>query len=102
MDCDIENKNSSAEVVFRGKVQGVFFRVNTRKFARANGVNGWVMNCSDGSVKALFEGERDTIQRTIAQCLNDQPYAKVSGHDVKWSKHTGKYGKFDIRHFGGC
>jgi len=102
MDRDIENRRTSAEVIFRGKVQGVFFRVNTRKFARANGVNGWVVNCYDGSVKALFEGGRESIKITIAQCLDDQPYAKVSGHDVKWGEHTGKFGKFDIRHFGGC
>ena len=102
MDSDIENRRTSAEVIFRGKIQGVFFRVNTRKFARANGVKGCVMNCPDGSVKAVFEGSVDNIQSTIDKCLNEQPYARVSGHDVKWGEHTGKYREFDIRHSGGC
>ncbi|MDP6155426.1 MAG: acylphosphatase [Candidatus Thermoplasmatota archaeon] len=96
------SKKARAEVRFQGKVQGVFFRINTRKFAIGNGVAGEVKNCPDGSVKAVFEGERKNIEMTIHQCLHRQPHAKVSNHDVYWSKYSGKYEDFKVRYGGGC
>lgn len=42
-------------VWIRGVVQGVFFRQSTRR--QAAGVTGWVRNCADGAVEAVFEGE---------------------------------------------
>jgi acylphosphatase len=48
-------------VVVHGRVQGVFFRETARRRARRAGVAGWVRNNEDGSVEALFEGERDDV-----------------------------------------
>ena len=39
-----------------GKVQGVFFRMETQRAAERFGVLGWVRNKRDGSVEAVFEG----------------------------------------------
>ena len=39
-----------------GKVQGVFFRQSTKVMADKLGVNGWVKNCEDETVEALFIG----------------------------------------------
>jgi len=91
-----------AEVKFRGRVQGVFFRANTKKFAKANGLTGRVMNCPDGTVKAVFEGNVKDIERTIYQCVHEQPYGRVSGHDVRWSEHGGKYRAFKVDYYGRC
>ena len=96
------NIKAKAEVRYYGRVQGVFFRANTHKYATGNGVAGKVKNCPDGSVKAVFEGERDRIERTIHQCLHQQPYAKVSEHVVDWDGYSGKYKNFEIRYRGGC
>ena len=68
------SKKARAEVRFQGKVQGVFFRINTRKFAIGNGVAGEVKNCPDGSVKAVFEGERKNIEMTIRLNLENRLY----------------------------
>lgn len=75
---------STARVIFRGKVQGVFFRANTRKFADFLGVKGWVRNLPDGTVEAVFSGRRQLIEEVIARCVHEQPYARVSGHVVEW------------------
>ena len=91
-----------AEVRFRGRVQGVLFRANTKKFARSNDLTGLVMNCPDGTVKAIFEGKEEDIKRTIYQCIHEQPYARVSGHDVKLVEYSGKYGDFKVKYYGGC
>lgn len=49
-------------VVVSGRVQGVFFRECTRREAEAAGVSGWVRNRDDGTVEAVFEGERSAVE----------------------------------------
>ena len=44
-------------VVVSGQVQGVFFRDTCQRYAQAYGVTGWVRNCADGTVEAVFEGK---------------------------------------------
>ncbi|MBA2298902.1 MAG: acylphosphatase, partial [Actinobacteria bacterium] len=44
-------------------VQGVFFRETVRRRALAGKVAGYVRNRPDGSVEAVFEGERDAVER---------------------------------------
>ena len=48
-----------------GKVQGVFFRDSTREEAERREVTGWVKNCADGSVEAVFEGEPDMVEHMV-------------------------------------
>jgi len=44
-----------AHVMISGRVQGVFFRAETREKARQVGISGWVRNTPDNRVEALFE-----------------------------------------------
>jgi acylphosphatase len=53
-------------VVVHGFVQGVFFRDSTRRLADRQGVAGWARNNRDGTVEAVFEGERDAVERLLA------------------------------------
>ncbi len=86
-----------AHVYFSGKVQGVFFRANTEKKARELGVNGWVRNLPDGRVEAVFEAEEPIVKELIEWCRTSQPYAKVSGVEIKWEEPEGEKG-FRIRY----
>jgi acylphosphatase len=52
-------------VVARGDVQGVFFRDSTREQASRRGVAGWVTNRGDGSVEAVFEGDRSDVESLV-------------------------------------
>lgn len=48
-----------AHVFILGKVQGVYFRHNTRIVATRCGVKGWVRNLQDGQVEAVLEGDEN-------------------------------------------
>ncbi len=85
-----------AHVIFAGRVQGVFFRANTRQFAEALGLTGWVRNTSDGRVEAVFEGEEAAVRDAIEWCEVRQPHAKVSSKEVEMSKATGEFEMFSI------
>ena len=53
-------------VVVSGQVQGVFFRDTCRREAARRSVKGWVRNCPDGTVEAVFEGPADAVSAMIA------------------------------------
>jgi len=57
-----------AHVFVSGRVQGVFFRHETRREARMRGVKGWVRNLPDGRVEAVFEGEEEAVKELIEFC----------------------------------
>ena len=90
--------NTRAHVIFTGKVQGVFFRANTQKFACAVEVSGWVRNLPDGSVEAVFEGEKGAVERAIQMSKERQPYATVDVAEIEWKEYTGEFAGFNIRY----
>jgi acylphosphatase len=83
-------------VVVHGRVQGVFFRDSTRREAERRGVAGWVRNCSDGSVEAVFEGSPDAVASLVDFCRAGPGHAAVSDLDVEPEDPEGLTG-FDVR-----
>ena len=69
-------------VVAHGRVQGVFFRDSTRERAQTAGVAGWVRNCRDGTVEAVFEGEPDAVERLVRWMHEGPRGASVERVDV--------------------
>lgn len=89
-----------AHVFVRGRVQGVFFRSETRYEANRQNVVGWVRNTSDGRVEAIFEGERENVEKLVAFCRRGPSSARVTGVDVQWEEYTGEFRDFRIRYRG--
>lgn len=83
-------------VVVQGHVQGVFFRETTRRRALAAGVAGWVRNTPDGSVEAVFEGEREAVDRLVAFVQEGPRGARVDWIDVASEEPEGLR-DFEIR-----
>ena len=75
-----------------GRVQGVFFRANTKEMAERLGINGWVRNVPDGSVEAVFEGEGEAIQKMIEWCHHGPPMARVDKVEIKEEEPQGENG----------
>jgi acylphosphatase len=64
-------------VVVHGRVQGVFFRDTTRRRALHRGLAGWVRNCPDGTVEAVFEGSRPDVESLVDFCRKGPRGAEV-------------------------
>ena len=91
----MENK-ARAHVIISGRVQGVFYRMETKRAADGFGVFGWVKNLLDGTVEAVFEGERDRVDAIIDWCREGPPHADVTDVKVDWEDYTGGFRGFDI------
>ena len=76
----------------RGRVQGVFFRDETRRRARSLGVAGWVANRRDGSVEAVFEGPRETVESMVGWCGRGPSGARVDDVQTAWEDPRGDEG----------
>lgn len=85
-----------AHVIVSGRVQGVYFRGNTRNEAQKYGVAGWVQNLPDGRVEAVFDGEEEDVGRVIEFVKKGPSHAKVTDLDIKWEEYNGEFNDFRI------
>ena len=76
--------DARAHVIVTGRVQGVSYRAYTEREARRLGLRGWVRNRSDGTVEAVFEGPRATVEAMVAWCRRGSPAARVADVQVAW------------------
>ncbi len=81
-----------AHLKIYGKVQGVWFRANTKEMADKLGLCGWVRNLSDGNVEAVFEGDDETVKKAIEWCHHGPPLARVEKVDIKYEEPAGEKG----------
>ena len=85
-----------AHVFFSGRVQGVFFRSNTRSMASVRKVTGWVKNLPDGRVEAIMEGQREDIEALIEACKEGRTGSVVDDVQITWENATGSFDSFEI------
>ena len=87
-----------AHVLVSGRVQGVFFRQETQELAIRLKVTGWVRNTHNGRVEAVFEGEKENIERLVEFCRKGPAYARVTRTEVTWENYVGEFEGFRIRY----
>jgi len=92
------NMKIRAHVFVSGRVQGVFFRSETRYEAKRRNVAGWVQNTSDGRVEAIFEGEKEDVEKMIDFCRRGPSGARVMKIDVRWEDYIGEFKDFKVRY----
>ena len=91
-------KRLRAELLIRGRVQGVWFRGTTREVAQSLGLNGYVRNTPDGGVEVVLEGPESRVRRAVAWCRQGPRLARVSSVDVAYQEPAGQYVDFSIRY----
>lgn len=88
-----------AHVIIEGRVQGVFFRAETRAVAQTYHLTGWVKNLPDGRVEAVFEGEEDDVEKAVQWCRTGPPHALVTSVSVNREPFTGEFKNFSIAYY---
>lgn len=86
----------SLHIKIRGKVQEVFFRVETRRKALELGIFGNVKNMSDGSVEVMASGEERNLKELLEWCYNGPTSAKVEKVEYEWLKNVKIFDNFEI------
>jgi acylphosphatase len=79
-------------VIVAGRVQGVFFRVETADRARSLGLAGSVRNRPDGAVEAVFEGNEDRVDALVRWCARGPAGARVDIVNVEPEEPLGERG----------
>ncbi len=89
--------NIQMHVLISGIVQGVFFRAETQKTAKANNVTGWVRNLANGNVEAVFEGTKQDVDKVVEWCHQGSDPAFVSNVETKEKSPLSNFDKFEIK-----
>ena len=85
-----------------GRVQGVYYRKSTQRYARSLGLVGWVRNRQDGSVELcaldLENPKKESIKYSQLQawCHEGPTNAKVIRVDCDWLSKTEDWSDFLI------
>ena len=88
--------NARAHVIIHGRVQGVFFRLETQKAARRYGAAGWVRNLPDGTVEAVMEGPAEAVEALLNWCKRGPRMSRVDQVDTVREPYTGEYVDFAV------
>ena len=83
-------------IFISGKVQGVYFRQNTNYKAEELNIMGWIRNLRDGRVEAVFEGERENIDRLLDWCNDGPKNAIVKDIQIIDEEFKNEYSNFQI------
>ena len=87
-----------AHVYVAGRVQGIFFRSETQDEAAKQDVTGWIRNRPDGRVEAVFEGEKDRVDRLVEFCRRGPRGVRVRNVEIFWEDCKGEFRDFRIRY----
>ena len=86
-----------AHVYISGFVQGVGFRAYVRSKARKLDVRGWVRNLSDDRVEAVFQSDKETIQKLLKLCNRGPFFADVTDVVIDWEEQIEEFSEFSKR-----
>ena len=79
----------ATHAIIRGRVQGVCYRAWTVKNARALNLTGWVRNCNEGSVEAVFCGSSKNVDTMIKACHSGPALASVDSIETAAVENEG-------------
>ena len=86
------------KAIFKGFVQGVFFRAHIKKLADRFNVKGYVRNRNDSSVEMLAISNKETLEKLLDNIKSDPGSAKIDEIKTEFSKTDKKFISFEIRY----
>ena len=87
---------SRYEIIFTGRVQGVFFRATAQEIARRFTITGWVRNEPDGSVRCLAEGEPTDLDQFVI-AIQKAKQSNIKDTKIIKLEATDEFNGFTVR-----
>lgn len=84
-------------LTIHGRVQGVFFRQETKKKAIALGLSGYIKNLNYGDVEIIASGPELRLLELIEWCRKGPENAQVTSVDINWIAEK-KFESFTIKY----
>jgi acylphosphatase len=88
--------NVRAHLMVTGRVQGVAYRWSAQQEGRRLGLVGQVRNVPDGSVEAVVEGPRASVDEFVSWCRRGPELAEVDDVSVEFADATGEFRWFVV------
>ncbi|KRM68106.1 acylphosphatase [Apilactobacillus ozensis] len=90
--------NKSINVIVKGIVQGVGYRVTVKRIANELNIVGTVQNLKNGNVKIVAAGNSNKIEKFITLIKNNPtPFSKVDDISIESNyQNNNKYSDFKI------
>lgn len=84
-------------VHYRGNVQGVGFRMTTRRIAERFAVTGYVKNLPDGQVEVVAAGAADEVDRFLG-AIAARMAGCIQEHKIADEPASASFTSFEIRY----
>ena len=81
-----------------GRVQMVMFRDHVQRKAKKMQIVGYVKNRPDGSVEVRAQGEREMLERLVAELHTGSLLSRVDLVEVRFMEPNLLYRTFDIQY----
>lgn len=85
-------------IIISGRVQGVFYRLSTKRHAKILNLTGWVKNIPDRTVEIIAEGEEVNLKQLIIWCRKGPLIARVDEIKTEWQEFKGEFEYFSIKY----
>jgi acylphosphatase len=86
-----------AELLITGKVQGVFYRAHTKRFALELELTGYIQNQADGSVKIIVHGTKPRIKELELWCWQGPKLSNVKNVQIQYTRLSEEFTTFERR-----
>ena len=93
------NNELAKHIIVSGRVQGVFFRKNTKQKATEFKINGWVKNTPDDKVEIFAQGNEENLNKFIAWCKQGPPKAIVEDIKIVEKQTNNNLKEFSILYY---
>ncbi|MCK4842527.1 MAG: acylphosphatase [Methylococcales bacterium] len=87
----------TVQLIISGRVQGVYFRMLTKKQADKLGITGFVRNKADGSVEVIANANDKNLNQFINWCHQGPMMAKVENVSISNYSNSEQFTGFEIR-----
>ena len=84
------------KVIFKGNVQGVFFRRHVKDFAEKYNIKGYVKNLHDGCVEMVAVSDKNTLERFLNEILDKPGYGSIDSVEKEYIVKAEKFDDFRI------